>query len=311
MLDIVEIRLLRYFVTVVECGSLTAAAAQLHLSQPPLSVAMTQLEREFGVRLLVRSPRGVEPTSAGRYLLEAASRILGDVEDTVDTLTRFGAGRAGSLRVAAVPTLMWHRMPTVLRGFAAERPEVDLHLSDPPPWTAIDMLEQRRVDMAAIMVADGKRFAQRHGDMFDVYDWGPVPLVAVLPPGDAIGDVCPLDLFAERTMVLPRRTAAVPSLPEAVDDALQIRGIRPRVLRATETIQTSIPLIEAGVACGILPDPDRRSLARFNIAVRPLDPEPAPLRALILTRRGSGQNPLLATIIAHLHVTASIMHDNT
>lgn len=293
-----ELRHLRYFEAVVQSGSLTAAAQSLHMSQPPLSVAMAQLEGEVGVRLLVRSARGVEPTSAGRYLLEAASRIVGAVDEATATLQRFGAGTAGSLRVAAVPTLMWHRIPRLLAAHAASAPEVDVHLLDPPPWTAIDLLRRGQVDLAAVMVADPRRFARRHRGSLDIVDWGPVPIVAALPPGEASGEgPVPLAMFDGRDLVLPQRTSAVPSLPEAVDAALRAHGVAPGTVRVAETIQTCIPLIEAGLACGLLPDPDRSSLSRFRVTVRSVRPAPGTLEALVLTRHGAGRDPALARLL--------------
>lgn len=296
-----ELRTLRYFATVVEAGSLTAAAARLRLSQPSLSVAIGKLETELGVELLVRSTRGVEPTSAGRFLLDASSRVLGDVDEMVAALGRFGDGSTGSLTIAAVPVLMWHRLPRLLRAYAAEVPGVDIRLVDPPPWTALDMLQQRTVDLAAIVVADPHRFAERHGGTFDIIDWGEVPLVGVLPPdAGAAPDPLPLAAFEGASVVLPRRTAAVPSLPEAVEEALARHGVAPASVRTVETIQTGLPFIESGLAWAILPDPDRASLSRFDVTVRRLDPEPRPLRALVLARAGAAGGTTVGRFLKRL-----------
>lgn len=298
MLQTVELRHLRYFNAVVEAGSFTAAATRLHISQPPLSVAIANLEAELGVTLLTRTSRGVEPTSAGRYLLDASSRVLGEVDDLKSALGRFGAGTSGSLTMAVVPTLSWHRLPALIRASAEDAPDVEIRFVDPPPWTAIDMLQQRSVDLAAIMVADASRFARRHRGSLDIVDWGPIPLVAVLPPdtGDA-QEPLPLSYFEGQVVLLPRRTAAVPSLPEAVEAAFEREGVTPASIRTVETIQACIPLIEAGVARAILPDPDGVSLARFTVTVRQLSPQPEPLRALVLTRHDSSQNPAVARLL--------------
>ncbi|WP_062516280.1 LysR family transcriptional regulator [Demequina gelatinilytica] len=296
-----ELRHLRYFAAVVEAGSVTAAAQALHMSQPPLSVAIQKLEAEVGVPLLVRTPRGVEPTSAGRFLLDQSSRVLGDVDDMIAALGCFGAGTAGALTMAAVPALLWHRVPRLLRAYAEVAPEVEIRLVDPPPWTAIDMVQQRKVDLAAIMVADADRFARRHRGALDVVDWGDVPLVAALPPGrDDAPDPLPLAWFDGATVVMPRGTAAVPSLPEAVAATFRRHGVAPARVRTVETIQTSVPLVEAGLASAVLPDPDRASLARFDLTLRRIVPEPRPLRALVLTRAGAGRDPLLGRLLARI-----------
>jgi len=299
---IVELRHLRYFTAVVAAGSFTAAAAALRVSQPPLSVAIAKLEAEFGVDLLVRTARGAEPTSAGRYLLDAASRILGDVDDTIAALGRYGAGTAGSLTIAAVPVLMWHRVPVLLRAFHLAVPDVEVRIVDPPPWAAIDMIKKNVVDLAAIMVTEPERFRQRYGNSFDIVDWGDVPLVAVLPPASHdVLDPVPWTIFEDAVVVLPRRTAAVASLPEAVESSFHRHGIVPRAVRTVETIQISLPLIESGIAVGILPDPDYASLGRFDVTLRRLHPAPEPLRALVIARPGATRLGAVGQFIEQLH----------
>lgn len=299
-----ELRHLRYFAAVVEAGSLTAAAAQLRLTQPSLSVAIQRLETDVGAPLLVRSPRGVRPTSAGRHLLDAAGRILGDVDELTQELRRFGDGTAGSLTIAAVPVLMWHRIPRLVRAHAAAAPLVEVRLVDPPPWTAIDLLQQGAVDVAAVMVADAARFAAGHRGELDIVDWGEVPLVGVLPPEEASApDPLPLRAFADAELVLPRRTAGVPSLPEAVEAALEAHRVVPARIRTVETIQTAVPLVEAGVARAIMPDPDRASLERFDVVVRELQPRPKGLRALVLVRAGASADATIARLLERVVAT--------
>jgi DNA-binding transcriptional LysR family regulator len=70
-----DLRLLRYFVAVVERGSVSMAARELVLTQPALSRAVQALERQLGLELLVRSPRGVEPTAAGLTIYEHANAL--------------------------------------------------------------------------------------------------------------------------------------------------------------------------------------------------------------------------------------------
>ncbi len=144
---------LRYFLAVADTGSLSAAAAQLRLTQPSLSAAMRKLEREVEVTLLIRGPRGVQLTDAGRYLVEAGTRILGDVDDVRRVLTRFASGILGTLTLAAAPALMWQRVPRLLRVFARDTPGVDVRLHEAETWSALDLLRERRADAAALRAA--------------------------------------------------------------------------------------------------------------------------------------------------------------
>lgn len=252
----------------------------------------------MGVALLDRSPRGVEPTAAGRYLLGASSRVLGEVAEITSTLARFGAGTVGALTLAAVPALMWHRVPRLLRAYAVEAPEVEISVTAPPPWEAVDRVQQRTADLAAILVADRKKFRARHRHTLEVHDWGDIPLVAVLPAECAeVSDPLPVKAFDSQVLVLPQRTAAVPSLPEVVEAALRRFGVTPRAVRTADTIQAGMALIEAGLGWGVLPDPDRKSLQRFAVTVRPLEQEVPALHALLLSRPGSAHRPAEARFL--------------
>lgn len=293
-----DLRTLRYFAVVVEAGSLLSAASVLHMSQPSLSVAMTKLENELGVALLERSSRGVTPTPAGRYLLEASSRLLGDAEEMVNSLKRFAEGTAGTLNLAAVPALSWHRVPQLIRRMSAVLPETDVLLSSPSPWRAMEMLREGTADVAAVVVDNFQRFADRHAGEFDIFDWGNVPIVAALPPDRPHdGEKLSLEYFEGENMVLPRRMTAVPSLPEAVEAAFYRHHILAGSVRITETFQEGVALIEAGVAVGLLPDPDSKSLTRFNIARHELVPEIPPLAAVVMTRRGDATRQSIRTFL--------------
>src|SRR5580704_12069772 len=161
-----EIRELRYFRAVVEAGSMMAAAATLHMSQPPLSQAIRKLETELGVQLLTRSARGVQPTSAGMYLLEAGSRLISEMDELSEHLRRHAEGTAGTLTVAAVPALMWARMPALIREHGDASPQVEIRLIDPPPWTIIDMVIERKADLGFLLVSEAETFVERYRDRF-------------------------------------------------------------------------------------------------------------------------------------------------
>src|ERR671924_1647223 len=96
----IELRHLRYFVVAAEELNFSRAASRLHMAQPPLSVAIRQLEQELGTDLFVRTSREVRLTEAGRTLLEGARRTLAEADRAFDAARRAGAGALGRLRVA-------------------------------------------------------------------------------------------------------------------------------------------------------------------------------------------------------------------
>ena len=95
-----ELRHLRYFVVVAEELNFSRAATRLHMAQPPLSVAIRQLEDELGIELFVRTTHEVNLTEAGRELLVGARRTLAEANHAVTAAKRAGAGELGQLRVA-------------------------------------------------------------------------------------------------------------------------------------------------------------------------------------------------------------------
>ena len=121
-----ELRHLRYFVAVAEELNFSRAAQRLHMAQPPLSVAIRQLEQELGVELLQRTTREVKLTDAGGTLLDSARAILADVDRAVSATRRAAEGGLGSLRVAFSWSERFETLPAIGRTFRRLHPDVAL-----------------------------------------------------------------------------------------------------------------------------------------------------------------------------------------
>jgi DNA-binding transcriptional LysR family regulator len=121
-----ELRHLRYFVAVAEELNFSRAARRLRMAQPPLSVAIRQLEQELGAELFQRSSREVKLTEAGRALLDGARRTLAEAERAANVARRAAAGELGSLRLAFSWSARFETLPALGRAFRARRPDVTL-----------------------------------------------------------------------------------------------------------------------------------------------------------------------------------------
>ncbi len=143
-----ELRHLRYFVVVAEELNFSRAATRLHMAQPPLSVAIRQLEEELGTELFVRTSREVRLTDAGRALLDGARRTLSEADRAVATARRTGAGQLGQLRLAFSWSARFDTLPVLGRAFRAEHPEIELLSQE--MWNAqmIPALLDRSIDVA-------------------------------------------------------------------------------------------------------------------------------------------------------------------
>lgn len=168
------LRALECLVAVLDHGSVTGAAAALHLSQPALSHQLAQLEREIGTPLLERLPRGVRPTVAGRAVRADAVAALEAAARVATTGRAVAAGGAGVLRVACAETMTAGLLAPVLRATSrsAARPRIEL-----TELTSADGIAAR-VRSGAADVGICPR--PTHDDVA-AHVLGREPLVAVLP----------------------------------------------------------------------------------------------------------------------------------
>lgn len=121
-----ELRHLRYFVAVAEELNFSRAARRLQMAQPPLSVAIRQLETELGTTLFHRTSREVTLTEAGRVLLDGARRTLAEADRAVTAARRAGAGEVGDLRVAFSWSARFETLPAIGQALRLRHPDVEL-----------------------------------------------------------------------------------------------------------------------------------------------------------------------------------------
>jgi DNA-binding transcriptional LysR family regulator len=141
------------FVRVMETGSFSEAARQLHVGQPAVSKTIAQLEDRLGVKLLLRSTRGLSPTEAGENFYRRAKRAI-DEADEADLAARgAGASLSGRLRVSAAPTFASLHIIPHLPEFLAAHPDLDLEI----------VLDDRQIDL----IEEGIDISLRMGELTD------------------------------------------------------------------------------------------------------------------------------------------------
>ena len=133
------------FVTVIDAGSITAAAEKLQQTVSGVSRALTRLEKQLGVALILRTTRRLQLTEEGELFLERARAILAAMEDAEEAVTRHREQPSGRLRVDAATPFMLHCIVPHMTAFAARYPEIQLELTSNE--RIVDLLEQR-VDIA-------------------------------------------------------------------------------------------------------------------------------------------------------------------
>lgn len=145
-----DLRGIRYFVQIAELGSITRAAQHLRVAQPALSRHIHALEQELGVPLLVRLPRGVRLTTAGRQFLDHCQRILRELGRAQDGLRSGGAAAQGRVILGVSPTTGPLLLPGVVERMRRQCPQISLKVVDGFSNQLHDWLQAGRADVAVL-----------------------------------------------------------------------------------------------------------------------------------------------------------------
>lgn len=144
-----NLRRLKYFLKIVDIGSLTQASEVLHVAQPALSQQLATLEGEFKQKLLVRTQKGVVPTEAGKALYAHAQIILRQFEQAQTDVLNAGRTLAGQVSIGLAPgTAAIALALPLLQAVHARHPEIVLHLNEDFGTTLCDAVRNGRMDMA-------------------------------------------------------------------------------------------------------------------------------------------------------------------
>lgn len=240
-----ELRQLRYFVAIVESGSLSRAASMVHIVQPALSQQMGQLEQELGVQLLQRSVRGVTPTPAGQAFYRHAQQMLKMAEQTQDVV-RHSVGEVGGAVKLGLPSSLALVLVGPLIAMLEQRyPGISLEVYESPSSYLPAHLINQQVDLSILvneltvpgihaepLIDEHLYFAQpRHANVlktkvFDLLTIARVPLML---------------------------TTHATTLRHLVDRAFAEVGVVPIVKAQASSIQTLLLMVAKGGAGTIVP----------------------------------------------------------
>lgn len=146
-----ELRHLRYFLTVADERQFTRAAARLHIQQPPLSQQIQELEAELGFTVFRRLPRGVELTPAGVAFAETARAMFLQLEEGSARARRIASGDVGQVRIALTSSAAFHPLaPAAIRAFRAAYPDIVIDLNEINAAEIVEAMGGGRIDVAML-----------------------------------------------------------------------------------------------------------------------------------------------------------------
>jgi DNA-binding transcriptional LysR family regulator len=285
----VELRQLRYFVTVAEELHFGRAAARLHMTQPPLSQAIAALEDGLGTALFLRNRRTVALTPAGSALLPEARRILSEAALLPELARRAASGEAGRLALAFITSADYSVLPPFLRRYSERYPGVQLALQEATSDVQVDELLRGRID-AGLLIPPLPERARAALDYMKVLD---EPLILCAPTGLALlrkkGAVRLRDLPALPLIIFPREIS--PALHDAILSCFRAAGITPAIGQQAIQMQTIVSLVSAGMGLALVPQ-SVSNLMRPGVEYRALA-DPTPLVETGIAWRRDNPSPVL------------------
>lgn len=168
-----DIRHLKYFITIVEEGKISQAAKRLNMAQPPLSQQLKQLEDELGVTLFERHTRKLIITEEGMLLYQRAKEIIELITGTIEEVKELSQGTRGTLSIGTIAALGAQLLPERIRDFQIHYPDVQFQVWEGDPLRIMELVENRIIELGIVRLPIDN-------SIFDMIQLPNEPIVAVM-----------------------------------------------------------------------------------------------------------------------------------
>jgi len=264
----IELRAWRQFLLLAETLHFGRAAQRLHMTQPPLTLAIQQLERRLGTPLFERTRRSVALAPAGAALVEPVRQLLADATALPALARGASAGETGRIRLGFVSTIGFGALPVWLREFRSAHPGVAVELHEATGDVQLEAFARRELDAGFLLHAPerGPDPAARLQGL----SLGVEPMVLALPesePWAAARSLKSAGLLTQPLVIFPR--AIAPSLYDAVLAFYHRHGVTPVIAQEAIQMQTIVNLVSAGLGLALVPQAVTL-LRRPGVLYRPL-----------------------------------------
>ncbi len=242
-----ELRHVRYFIAVASNLSFSKASRRLHVAQPAISQTILDLEDELDVKLLLRTGRGVELTAAGRAFFAEGQEIMLRADAARTAAQRASRGETGCLRIGFLPCAAGPFIPTLIKSYRKEFPNVDVQLHDMNTEQQLKAFDDGRID-----IGFARPFTKERAKDFSTEVVYEDRLEIVLPAGHALAKKSVVNLkdLAGETFVEYYRRGS-PALFSEIYSTCRKAGFSPKIILEFEEMSSVILAVESGLGVSL------------------------------------------------------------
>ena len=270
-----DLKQLRYFLTIVSEEQITAAARKLHMAQPPLSHQIKLLESELGVTLFRRGPHHIELTDAGRTMARRARQLLELADSTKREVADFQRGIRGTLGIGTVSSSGNILFSPGLRRFHEQYQDIHFEIHDGNTYQILEMLDQHIIEIGIVRTPfNSSRFNCRFlseepmvAAMTREWDW--------CPDRDRIG----IDELADRPLIIYRR------FDQLLHDTFAAADVPLNVYCRNDDARTTVLWANAGLGVAIAPAGALNLAAHEHLLVKSIAEERLKTRLVAIWRQ--------------------------
>lgn len=244
-----DLRQLRYFIAIVEQGSISRAAETLNVAQPALSLHVRNMEAELGSALLFRTPQGVMATEAGEILMRHARIVVDQLSIARDEIRGHEADPAGEVRLGLPGTISQILSVPLIVEARKRFPRIKLCIAEAMSGFVLEWVRDARIDLAILyQPANDKTLASSEIVTEDLWLFGPIDPIAAAgaPPSGPVNYA----IVTQLPLVLPSRGHG---LRELLDREAALHGLKLSPIVEVDSYANMRGMVEEGIGYSILP----------------------------------------------------------
>ncbi|MDD6222567.1 MAG: LysR family transcriptional regulator [Lachnospiraceae bacterium] len=253
-----DIRQLKYFLAIADCGGITAASKVLNISEPPLSKQLKNLEDELNTKLFLRKKGTMKLTREGRLLYQHAKALNADFDNIARIFQEIHHGIAGTLRIGCINSAAIIFLPEFMKKYLADRPKINLHMHEENSSSLCALLDSGKIELAIVK------------EPFDHSLYDSIAIDALMCEekdyliAAALPDVFPLPddqlPFADLKKY-PLITQYIHA--PVIKKNCQEKGFYPRIICSNNSVESCLSWAMAGLGVCIIPKSTLRLKMRF------------------------------------------------